>query len=89
MKNIPLVIDFDGTIAEHSYPAIGEPVPHAFETMKQWQKEGALLILFTMRSGKELADAVNFCKEMVLCFTEFKPIPHNHNGHHHQKLTVN
>ena len=68
MKNIPLIIDFDGTIAEHSYPSIGEPVPHAFETMKQWQKEGALLILFTMRSGKELADAVNFCKENGIVF---------------------
>jgi hypothetical protein len=63
MKNIPIVIDFDGTIVEHAYPKIGAPVPGALETMKQYQKEGALLILFTMRSGKELNAAVEYCKE--------------------------
>ncbi len=61
LKNVPIVIDFDGTIVMHEYPSIGKPVPMALETMKGWQQEGALLILFTMRSGKELHEAVNYC----------------------------
>lgn len=62
MKNRYICIDFDGTIVTHEYPAIGKPVPMALEVMKQWQDEGALLILFTMRSGKELQEAVEYCE---------------------------
>lgn len=62
-KFTPIVIDFDGTIVTHDYPRIGKPVPHAIETMLEWQKESAHLILFTMRSGKELNEAVAYCKE--------------------------
>ena len=62
-KFTPIVIDFDGTIVTHAYPRIGKPVPHAIETMLEWQKEGAYLILFTMRSGNELNAAVQYCKD--------------------------
>ena len=68
MKNIPICIDFDGTIVEHTYPDIGAPVPGALETMKQYQEEGALLILFTMRSGKQLAEAVKYCEDNGIKF---------------------
>ena len=63
-ENKPLIIavDFDGTIVTHEYPRIGRPVPGAIETMKEFLARGDKLILWTMRSGEELADAVRYCE---------------------------
>ena len=58
-----IAIDFDGTIVEHKYPQIGKERLFAFETMKQLQKQGHNLMLWTFRSGKELEEAISFCKE--------------------------
>lgn len=58
-----LAIDFDGTIVESRYPKIGKPIIFAFETLKKLQNEGFILILWTYRSGKELQEAVEFCKD--------------------------
>ena len=55
-----IAIDFDGTIVEHKYPAIGAPVRGAIETIKDLQARGHRIILWTMRSGKELDDAVDY-----------------------------
>ena len=53
-----IAIDFDGTCVDHRYPDIGPDVPGAVETMKRLKIDGHQLYLFTMRSGKELEDAV-------------------------------
>jgi hydroxymethylpyrimidine pyrophosphatase-like HAD family hydrolase len=58
-----IAVDFDGTIVDHEYPKIGKTKLFAFETLKALQKRGDLLILWTFRSGKELQDAVEFCKQ--------------------------
>ena len=58
-----LAIDFDGTIVEHRYPAIGKVRPFAFETLKALQKKGHQLILWTFRSERELEEAVEFCRK--------------------------
>jgi len=58
-----IAIDFDGTIVEHKYPQIGKPILFAFETLKELQKRGHKLILWTFRAGKELQEAVDFCKK--------------------------
>ncbi len=63
-----IAVDFDGTIVEHKYPAIGKVKLFAFETLKQLQKKGHQLILWTYRAGKELEDAVSFCKKNGLEF---------------------
>jgi len=55
-----ICIDFDGTIVDHCYPEIGHPVPMAIETIKVLQGMGNEIILFTMRSGIELAEAVDY-----------------------------
>ena len=65
---IKIAVDFDGTIVEHCYPAIGEPKLFAFETLKELQKRGFLIILWTFRVGKELDDAVDFCRSKGLEF---------------------
>ncbi len=58
-----IAVDFDGTIVEHRYPKIGKIKLFAFETLTQLQKQEHRLILWTVRAGKELEEAVNFCKE--------------------------
>jgi hydroxymethylpyrimidine pyrophosphatase-like HAD family hydrolase len=57
-----IAVDFDGTIVEHKYPQIGKTRLFAFETLKQLQKKGHDLILWTSRYGPELDEAVEFCK---------------------------
>ena len=56
-------VDFDGTIVEHRFPAIGERVPGAIETLKKLVARGDRLILWTMRDGSYLDDAVLYCEE--------------------------
>jgi hydroxymethylpyrimidine pyrophosphatase-like HAD family hydrolase len=58
-----IAVDFDGTIVENQYPAIGKPLLFAFETLKALQDKGFYLILWTVRKGKDLEDAVMFCHE--------------------------
>jgi hypothetical protein len=59
---IKIAVDFDGTIVEHDYPEIGKEKLFAFLTLKELNKRGAKLILWTFRTGKELDDAVEFCR---------------------------
>lgn len=57
-----ICVDFDGTIADHVYPDIDDPVPAAFNWLKRFQDLGFKLVLWTMRSGQELSEAVEFCE---------------------------
>lgn len=59
---IKIAVDFDGTIVDHEYPAIGKEKLFAFQTLKELEKKGALLILWTFRTGKELDEAVEYCR---------------------------
>lgn len=61
--NIKIAIDFDGTIVEHEYPKIGKEKLFAFQTLKELVKQGATLILWTFRTGKELEEAVEYCRQ--------------------------
>ena len=63
-----IAVDFDGTIVEHQYPKIGKEKLFAFETLKALKKQGHLLILWTFRAGKELDEAVEYCKKNGLEF---------------------
>lgn len=56
-----IAVDFDGTIVEDKYPKIGNEQLFAFATMKELQSQGHRLILWTVRSGKRLDEAVAFC----------------------------
>lgn len=60
---LKIAVDFDGTIVEHKYPEIGKEILFAFETLKELQKQKHQLVLWTYRSGKELDEAVEFCRE--------------------------
>ena len=63
-----IAIDFDGTIVEHRYPQIGEEIPFAVATLKMLIKERHKLILWTVREGELLQEAVEWCRERGLEF---------------------
>ncbi|MEZ4859508.1 MAG: hydrolase [Flavobacteriaceae bacterium] len=67
-ETLTIAVDFDGTIVEDEYPKIGKPLLFAFDTLKKLQSKGHRLILWTYRYGKELEDAVAFCKEHGITF---------------------
>ena len=60
-------VDFDGTCVSHEYPRVGFDIGAA-PVLKRIVAEGGLIILWTMRSGKELQDAVSWfaAKEIPL-----------------------
>lgn len=59
-----IAIDFDGTIVEHKYPEIGRELPFATSTLKLLTNEhNHQLILWTVRRGRLLQEAVDWCKE--------------------------
>lgn len=57
---IILAIDFDGTCVEHKYPEIGPDIPNAVEVLRNLTEDGVQLILYTMRSGRYLQDAIQW-----------------------------
>ena len=65
---LKIAVDFDGTIVEHRYPEIGKEVMFALQTLRTLQEQGHQLILWTYRSGKELDDAVEYCRRNGIVF---------------------
>ncbi|MDR0895756.1 MAG: hypothetical protein LBN06_10735 [Prevotellaceae bacterium] len=63
-----IAVDFDGTIVEHRYPSIGKEIPFAIDTLKKLQEERHRLILWTVREGELLEEAVAWCRERGLEF---------------------
>ena len=70
-----IAVDFDGTIVEHRYPRIGKEIPFAIATLKQLQAERHLLILWSVREGKLLEEAVEYCRTRGV---EFYAVNANH-----------
>lgn len=58
-----IAVDFDGTIVQHKYPRIGKEIPFAIQTLKMLSSEGHRLILWTVREGQLLDDAIQWCRE--------------------------
>lgn len=63
-----IAVDFDGTVVEHRYPAIGEELPFATETLKMLIKDQHRLILWTVREGDLLQEALDWCHERGVDF---------------------
>lgn len=58
-----IAVDFDGTIVRHCYPAIGEEIPFATQTLRQLIEDRHQLILWSVREGQLLDDAVEWCRK--------------------------
>jgi len=69
-----IAIDFDGTCVRHEYPKVGSDIG-AVPVLKRLVEEGHKLILYTMRSGSELTDAVKWflVNEIPLYGVQFNP----------------
>lgn len=63
MKSLVIGIDFDGTMVKHAYPEIGEPLEDAVDTVLSLIAAGHKIILYTMRAGERLAEAVEYMEE--------------------------
>lgn len=55
-----IAVDFDGTIVEHEYPRIGKPIPFALETLKELQRDGHTLLMWSVRDGDLLQEAIDY-----------------------------
>lgn len=87
-----IAVDFDGTIVEHRYPEIGEEIPFAIETLKMLIKDRHKLILWSVREGKLLDDAINWCRERGVEFyavnRDYPEEQPENNRHFSRKLKV-
>ena len=55
-----IAVDFDGTIVTHEYPKIGREIPFAIETLKMLIRDHHRLILWSVREGELLQEAVDW-----------------------------
>lgn len=64
-----IAVDFDGTCVKHKHPLIGSDIG-AQKTLMKLVNSGHHLILYTMRSGDELQEAINwFRKNKITLFS--------------------
>lgn len=61
-------VDFDGTLCTENWPEIGEPNTALIRRLIALKAQGNELILWTMREGKTLEQAVAWCKRHGLTF---------------------
>ncbi|MCD7713469.1 MAG: hypothetical protein LUI08_00835 [Prevotella sp.] len=58
-----IATDFDGTIVENRYPEIGAELPFATETLRMLINDKHRLILWTVREGQALDEAIEWCRK--------------------------
>lgn len=63
-----IAVDFDGTIVEHKYPGIGKEIAFAIDTLKSFQAARHQLILWSVREGRLLEEAVEYCRKRGIEF---------------------
>lgn len=87
-----IAVDFDGTIVTDAYPQIGKEQPFAIDTLKMLIKDHHRLVLWTVREGKYLDDAVNWCRERGVEFyavnRDYPEEEMENNNHFSRKLKV-
>jgi len=87
-----IAIDFDGTIVTHEYPKIGKELPFATETLRMLIKEQHRLILWSVREGQLLQDAIDWCHERGVDFyavnKDYPEETQEWNNHFSRKIKV-
>ena len=51
MPDPAIVIDFDGTICEHRYPAVGDPMPGVRQALTRFREMGLRIVIHTVRTA--------------------------------------
>ena len=75
VSKLTIAVDFDGTIVYHAYPKIEDADIDSIPVLLDLQAAGHKLILFTMRSGAQLQEAVDWCKDQGLEFAHINENP--------------
>jgi len=87
-----IAVDFDGTIVQHKYPRIGEEIPFAIDTLKALIADHHKLILWSVREGELLDEAVQWCRERGVEFyavnRDYPEETTDNNPHFSRKLKV-
>ncbi len=85
-----IAVDFDGTIVTHEYPNIGEELPFATETLRMLIRDHHRIILWSVREGKLLQDAIDWCRERGVEFyavnRDYPEEEKEKNNHYSRKL---
>ena len=85
-----IAVDFDGTIVDHRYPEIGEEKPFATDTLKMLIKDRNKLILWTVREGRLLDEAIEWCRQRGVEFyavnKDYPEETEQNNQHFSRKL---
>lgn len=61
-------VDFDGTLCMKSYPEIGAPNLELIQYLKLIREMGYKVVLWTMREGDDLQEALDWCSMYGLSF---------------------
>lgn len=85
-----IAVDFDGTIVTHEYPNIGEELPFATETLRMLIRDHHRVILWSVREGKLLQEAIDWCRERGVEFyavnRDYPEEEKEKNNHYSRKL---
>lgn len=82
-----IAVDCDNTIfVDVGHPTIGPPVPFAIEYLQELRKEGAKLILWTLRSGAALLSAVDSLQEFGVEFWDYNENPEQRGWNQSKKV---
>ena len=63
-----IAVDFDGTLHNGEWPAIGEPLPYAVEAMNAFKSDGHTLVIWTCREGRLQTEMANWLFENAITF---------------------
>lgn len=61
-------VDFDGVLCRGAWPEIGEPLKYNIELVIELRRRGNKIILWSCRTGHQLEQAVEWCRERGLEF---------------------
>lgn len=77
-NGVSVAVDFDSTLClTDGYPHIVAVNGSCFSVLHKWQGMGCKILLHTMRHGKDLDDAVSWCKDNGFTFDGVNHNPEN------------
>ena len=97
MHNTPhrgaIVVDLDGTICEHRYPAFGEPIAGAKEALQRLKAAGFWIVIHSVRTSSAfqaagLYEADVNSPEAVSAFLQRQEIPYDEIWMHDKPLAI-
>lgn len=83
-----IAVDFDGTCVSHEYPKIGRDIG-AVPVLQELFNRGHQLILWTMRDGPELKDAVKWFEKNKIVLFGINKHPTQHKWTETPKCSAN